>query len=600
MKKHYKMLFVLFVLSTQLLTAQRNGRMLFTARLTGAREVPAVNTIAKGLVTVVVIGNEVTVNAVFDSLSGPVTNCHFHKAVAGSNGGTFTNFLSNVRGNRLYIKTTLTNAQISDMIEDSVYLNVHTALNAGGEIRGQLVQQTDYLFDAFASSAQEVPVNASPASAVGSFVMSAVSGKIDYKVVANGLTGSITSAHLHYGRFGVNGGVAFPLVISGNTLVGSITPSTNGFLDSMFNGLIYLNIHTAANGGGEIRGQVFYEGDGIGFDGIIEGAQEVPAVTTNAKGAMYANIRSTLDTLDYGIQINGLTPTMAHFHNGAAGTNGGVIVGLTPVGAAFPNLYSGKIAVTPAILAAIIRDSFYANFHTAANPGGEIRGQVLSVLRTSLVSNLCGGQETPAVTTNASGAGFMSLSRDRLDVTLDAVTNGLSSNATGAHVHRGERGVAGPVVVNLTSRIVGNATSGAYTLGAVPAFADSVARGLTYFNFHNTANPNGEVRGQAAADLIQECLANATFELNGEKFAVKIAPNPVSSLLNISFNSNEELATQIVITDLAGRQIATQKAQILRGSNNIDVNVSNWNNGIYFIQMRQANRLLFTEKVVKN
>lgn len=600
MKKHYKMLFVLFVLSTQLLTAQRNGRMLFTARLTGAREVPAVNTIAKGLVTVVVIGNEVTVNAVFDSLSGPVTNCHFHKAVAGSNGGTFTNFLSNVRGNRLYIKTTLTNAQISDMIEDSVYLNVHTALNAGGEIRGQLVQQTDYLFDAFASSAQEVPVNASPASAVGSFVMSAVSGKIDYKVVANGLTGPITSAHLHYGRFGVNGGVAFPLVISGNTLVGSITPSTNGFLDSMFNGLIYLNIHTAANGGGEIRGQVFYEGDGIGFDGIIEGAQEVPAVTTNAKGAMYANIRSTLDTLDYGIQINGLTPTMAHFHNGAAGTNGGVIVGLTPVGAAFPNLYSGKIAVTPAILAAIIRDSFYANFHTAANPGGEIRGQVLSVLRTSLVSNLCGGQETPAVTTNASGAGFMSLSRDRLDVTLDAVTNGLSSNATGAHVHRGERGVAGPVVVNLTSRIVGNATSGAYTLGAVPAFADSVARGLTYFNFHNTANPNGEVRGQAAADLIQECLANATFELNGEKFAVKIAPNPVSSLLNISFNSNEELATQIVITDLAGRQIATQKAQILRGSNNIDVNVSNWNNGIYFIQMRQANRLLFTEKVVKN
>ena len=599
MKKHYKMLFVLFVLSTQLLFAQRNGRMMFTARLTGAKEVPAVSTIAKGLVTVVVDGNNVTVNAVFDSLSGPVTNCHFHKAVAGSNGGTFTNFLANVRGNRLYVKTTLTNAQIADMIEDSVYMNVHTTLNGGGEIRGQLVLQSDYLFDAFANSAQEVPVNASPASAVGSFVVSSVSGKIDYKIVANGLTGPITSAHLHYGVFGTSGGVAYPLTISGNTLVGSISP-TFTFIDSLFRGQIYMNIHTAANGGGEIRGQIFFEGNGIGFDGLIEAAQEIPTNASTAKGAMYANIRSTLDTLDYGIQVTGLTPTAAHFHSGAAGTNGGVIVSLTPVGAAYPNLYSGKIAVTPAIIAAMVRDSFYANFHTSLNGGGEIRGQVLSVLRTALVANLCGGQETPAVATNASGAGYMSLSRDKLDVSLDVVTNGLSSNATGAHIHKGEKGVAGPIIISLNTRIVGNATSAAYTLGAVPTWADSISRGLTYFNFHNTANPNGEIRGQATFDLVQECLANATFELNGEKFAVKIAPNPVSERLTITFDSNEQLDAQIVITDLAGRQIATQKAPILRGSNNIDVNVANWNNGIYFIQMRQANRLLFTEKVVKN
>jgi hypothetical protein len=139
MKKHYKILFALIILSTQLLTAQRTGKMLFTARLTGAKEVPAVNTIAKGLVTAVVEGNNVTINAVFDSLSGPVTGCHFHKGVATGTGGTFTNFLTSVRGNRLYIKTTLTNAQIGDMMEDSVYFNVHTSANGGGEIRGQMI-----------------------------------------------------------------------------------------------------------------------------------------------------------------------------------------------------------------------------------------------------------------------------------------------------------------------------------------------------------------------------------------------------------------------------------------------------------------------------
>ncbi len=600
MKKHYKMLFVLFLLSTQLVSAQRNGRMLFSARLTGAKEVPAVNTIAKGLITAVIVGNEVTINAVFDSLSGPVTACHFHKGSSTTTGSSITNYVSSVRGNRLYLKTTLTNAQIADMIEDSIYFNVHTALNGSGEIRGQMLLQSDLLFDAFANGAQEVPAVTTTASAIGSFVRTlfrtSANNRVEYKVVANGLSGPITSAHLHYGEFGTSGRVAYPLTINGNVLTGTLV-TTVGFADSLAAGLIYLNIHTAANPSGEIRGQIFYEGDGIGFDGLIEGTQEVPAVTSTAKGAMYVNIRSTLDTLDYGIQINGLTPTLAHFHNGAAGTNGSPLFNLTPT--AFSNLYSGKIAVTPAILAAMIRDSFYANFHTAANPGGEIRGQVLSVLRTGLVSNLCGGQEAPAVTTNASGAGYVSLSRDKSNIFLDVVTNGLSSNATVAHIHTGAKGVNGGVAVDLTAALVGNSITGVINnVGAV--LADTTLKSATYFNFHTTANAGGEIRGQIAPDLVQECLANATLELNGEKFAVKVAPNPVSSLLNISFDSNEQLNAQIVITDLAGRQIATQKAQILRGSNNIDVNVANWNNGIYFIQMRQANRLLFTEKVVKN
>jgi hypothetical protein len=600
MKKHYKILLAFFMLSTHLLSAQRDGKMLFTARLTGANEKPtAVITKAKGLVTAVVEGNTVTINAVFDSLSGPVTNCHFHKANVNSTGATFTNFLANVRGNRLYVKTTLTNAQITDMIEGNVYLNVHTAANTGGEIRGQMDLQSDYLYTAVATGANETPAVSTPATGIGSFIISKTLYKVDYKFVANGLTGPITMAHLHYGAVGKNGAVAFPLTVNGNVLSGTITTS-RAFEDSLANEKVYINIHTAANPNGEIRGQVYYQGAGIGFDGLLEGAQEVPAVTSNAKGAMFAIIRSTLDTLDYAIQLNGITPTLAHFHKGVAGTNGGALVNLTPAVASFPSVYSGYLALTPAMISALVRDSFYANFHTRDNPNGEIRGQVLSVLRTSLVSNLCGGQETPAVTTTASGAGYMSLSRDKTDVFLEAVTNGLSTNASSAHVHRGEKGVAGPVSIGLTTAIVGNAISGALNLASFQPLADSIARGLTYFNFHTTANPNGEIRGQAAADLVQECLANSTLELNGEKFAVKLAPNPASSFVNISFNSNEELNVQIVISDIAGRQIATQKAQILRGSNNIDINVANWNNGIYFIQMRQANRLLFTEKVVKN
>jgi Cu/Zn superoxide dismutase len=595
MKKQYKLLFALILISTQLLTAQRNGRMLFTARLSGAREVPAVNTLAKGLVTIVVEGNTVTINGVFDSLSGPVTGCHLHKAVAGVNGGTFTNFLTNVRGNRIYVKTTLTNAQIGDMMEDSVYFNVHTAANTGGEIRGQVVFETDYLCGALAIGANEVPAVVTTASAVGTFAVSKASGKVDYKAVANGLSGAITGAHIHYAQ---NGTVAQALTVSGNVISGSFT-LTAALFDSVFSGRTYLNIHTAANPNGEIRGPISFLGDGISFDGLIEGAQENPAVTTNAKGALFASIRTSLDTLDYAIQVTGLTPNNAHFHGGVAGANGSVVVALTPV-SGFPNLYAGKVAMTPALISAFSKDSMYANFHTAANAGGEIRGQVTSLLRTALVANLCGGQEVPAVATTASGAGYISVARDKADAIFAAVTNGLSSNATGAHLHKGAKGIAGPVSVNLVPNLVGNSFSVGFLTATVPGLMDSVVNGLTYFNFHTAANTGGEIRGQVGVDLVQECLANGVFELNGEQITVKVAPNPVSERLNVTFNSNEQFNGQITVSDLAGRQISAQNVQVLRGGNNLDVNMSNVNSGIYFVQMRQANRLLFTEKVVKN
>lgn len=599
MKKHYKLLLVLLALSSSFLSAQRNGKLLFTARLSGANEVPAVTTRAKGLVTAVLVGNELTVNAVFDSLSGPVTACHFHKAVAGVNGSSFTNYGATVRGNRLYVKTTLTNAQISDFMEDSVYFNVHTAANTGGEIRGQMVFQTDYLFNAFAAGNQEVPAVTTPASAVGSFTASRLTGKITYNVVANGLTSAISAAHLHFGEFGRNGAVAITLNYSGNTLTGT-APVTAAIFDSLASGRMYLNIHTGNNPGGEIRGQVYYQGDGIGFDGVINGAQENPAVTTTATGAMWANIRPTLDTLDYGIQVTGLTPTQAHFHGGIAGANGGVLANLTPVGSFYPNLYSGKVALTPSLVSGLVKDSLYANFHTTANAGGEIRGQVLSIARTGLVANLCGAQEVPLVSTSASGAGYISVARDRADAYFEALTNSLSTNASGAHLHRGAKGVNGPISISMNTYLAGNAFAVGFNTATAVTLMDSIVNGQSYYNFHTTANPNGEIRGQVSADLVQECLANSTFELNGQQFVVKIAPNPVSERLTVLFESNEQLAVQITVSDLIGRQLSVQNTQILRGPNSFDVNMSDKANGIYFVQMRQNGRLLFTEKVVKN
>ena len=69
--------------------------------------------------------------------------------------------------------------------------------------------------------------------------------------------------------------------------------------------------------------------------------------------------------------------------------------------------------------------------------------------------------------------------------------------------------------------------------------------------------------------------------------------------MNLDFDSNNAFAAQIVVSDLLGRTMSSKKVDILRGSNQMVLPVDGLSRGIYFIQLRHNNRLLFTEKVVK-
>ena len=69
--------------------------------------------------------------------------------------------------------------------------------------------------------------------------------------------------------------------------------------------------------------------------------------------------------------------------------------------------------------------------------------------------------------------------------------------------------------------------------------------------------------------------------------------------MNLDFDSNNAFAAQIVVSDLLGRIMSPKKGDILRGSNQMVLPVDGLSRGIYFIQLRHNNRILFTEKVVK-
>ena len=108
----------------------------------------------------------------------------------------------------------------------------------------------------------------------------------------------------------------------------------------------------------------------------ITGAQEVPAVTTQGKGNAEITYDSAGKKLSWTVTYSGLSgpATAAHFHGPAeAGKNAGVAV---PIPNQATSPVKGTATLTDAQAADLMAGRYYVNIHTAANPGGEIRGQV--------------------------------------------------------------------------------------------------------------------------------------------------------------------------------------------------------------------------------
>ncbi len=134
-----------------------------------------------------------------------------------------------------------------------------------------------------------------------------------------------------------------------------------------------------------------------------------------------------------------------------------------------------------------------------AVPGAAASGphqqSVTAAAATRLVAGLTGAQEAPDPG-DPNGTG-------RAVVRLRPATHKVCVNATwsrigrpiGAHIHRGGRGVSGPVVVDLSSAVTG----GAHCATAVKSKLIKRIKnhpGNFYFNIHTNAYQGGAIRGQ--------------------------------------------------------------------------------------------------------
>lgn len=102
----------------------------------------------------------------------------------------------------------------------------------------------------------EVPPNDGKGTGAVTLTFDTGSKRLSWKGTLTGLTAAPTAAHLHGpAEAGKNAGVQIPIPNPGPQFEGSAILSETQAAD-LLGGRLYVNVHTAAHPGGEVRGQV--------------------------------------------------------------------------------------------------------------------------------------------------------------------------------------------------------------------------------------------------------------------------------------------------------------------------------------------------------
>jgi len=102
-----------------------------------------------------------------------------------------------------------------------------------------------------------------------------------------------------------------------------------------------------------------------------------PGITSAGKGAATATLDTATKTLTWDVEYSGLSgpATAAHIHGPAdPGKDAGVVV---PFTGSLASPIKGSGTLTDAQIGQLESGKWYINIHTAANKGGEIRGQLV-------------------------------------------------------------------------------------------------------------------------------------------------------------------------------------------------------------------------------
>lgn len=452
---------MLWSVGAAVLSGQTAETLIFLGDMRGANEVPAVSNTSYGSAVMFAhivkdASGKVVSGTVDFKITGQfsdaftVTGLHIHDGAAGVNGPVRvdsglngTNTLAVPAGRTLIERSGQVVADnaaglatLNGMLTNpgGYYVNLHTTVNPGGMMRGQLYRAERRVFMTTMLGANENPPIEGAYSGLGSYVgYRAIDDQgryvtgggmfvVNYNLApisANGATTPqrMTGLHIHRGAVGVNGPVVLDSTLSAATGfdtpangVGTVSyvmaapndvPAAVSALNDMWDAPsgFYMNMHSTTYPGGVIRGQVRSAESFVTSVNMSPANENPPIANLEASApaaVMMDVLRNSSGAVTHALvtySVNHRFPgettfTGLHIHEGAAGVNGPVrldsgitgannVPSATGVGNIFRTFNAANDAALTAANGVLTNpEGWYLNLHTTVNPGGAVRSQI--------------------------------------------------------------------------------------------------------------------------------------------------------------------------------------------------------------------------------
>lgn len=207
---------------------------------------------------------------------------------------------------------------------------------------------------------------------------------------------TVVAGHIHQGAAGTNGAVVVPYFATAlpttlTAAAGSVTidPALAQQIEANPAGF-YANLHTSEFPTGAVRGQLHRLRHPVPVDvpalagrlaAVEKGANEVPPADPD--GTAVTLVRAKDTSVDFAVAWRNIgAPTASHIHQGAAGTNGAIVVPFFAAPTGLPTSFFAVAGTVTGLSSNLIDQinadpaGFYANVHTAEFPTGAVRGQL--------------------------------------------------------------------------------------------------------------------------------------------------------------------------------------------------------------------------------
>jgi hypothetical protein len=165
-------------------------------------------------------------------------------------------------------------------------------------------------------------------------------------------------------------------------------------------------------------------------------AQIFPAPRSSASGTASLMVKLETGAVQGKVQLNGVTATAVTINEGFAGASGAAALHLTPAGGAW--VVPAGALLTPEQVSAFKQGGLYVIAASAANPRGEVRGQIAPENVTVRFTDMAVSPEAAQLGISAAGVAATTVDRSANTLTIHVNSSGVD-DALAAQVNTGAK-----------------------------------------------------------------------------------------------------------------------------------------------------------------